>query len=184
MSSSTRMLTGRRADTVERLVEATVAEVTTAGYDGLTVRSVARRAGVAPATAYTYFSSKGHLVAEVFWRRLDSLDPASQGRGSAAQRIGAAIGDVATLVAREPGLAHACTAALMGNDPDVARLRDRIGTTIRGRLADALGPDADPAVLDALDLAFSGALVRAGTGTLSYDELGDRMAAIAEVIAR
>jgi AcrR family transcriptional regulator len=63
MSSSTRMLTGRRADTVERLVDVTVAEVAEAGYDGLTVRSVARRAGVAPATAYTYFSSKGHLVA-------------------------------------------------------------------------------------------------------------------------
>ena len=36
----------------------------------LTVRNVARRAGVAPATAYTYFASKDHLVAEVFWRRL------------------------------------------------------------------------------------------------------------------
>ena len=30
---------------------------------------VAKRAGVAPATAYTYFASKEHLVAEVFWRR-------------------------------------------------------------------------------------------------------------------
>jgi AcrR family transcriptional regulator len=177
------MLTGRRADTVDRLVDATVAEVTEAGYGGLTVRRVARRAGVAPATAYTYFSSKGHLVAEVFWRRLDSLDPASGGRGSAADRVGAAIGDVATLVASEPALAQACTAALMGNDPDVARLRDRIGGTIRRRLADALGTDVDPTILDALDLAFSGALVRAGTGNLSYDELGDRMTAIARVIA-
>ena len=36
-----------------------------------------RRAGVAPATAYTYFSSKSHLVAEVFWRRLSAgvLEP-------------------------------------------------------------------------------------------------------------
>jgi TetR/AcrR family transcriptional regulator, cholesterol catabolism regulator len=115
---------------------------------------------------------------------LEALAPASRAASSsAAERVGAAMGDVSTLVAREPALAQACTVALMSNDPDVARLRDRIGVTIHQRLADALGPDADLTVLDALDLAFSGALVRAGTGNLSYDELGDRMAAIAEVIA-
>ena len=32
----------------------------------VTVRAVAARANVAPATAYTYFSSKNHLVAEVY----------------------------------------------------------------------------------------------------------------------
>ena len=40
---------------------------------GLTVRNVARRAGVAPATAYTYFSSKDHLLAEVLWRGMEAL---------------------------------------------------------------------------------------------------------------
>ncbi len=35
-------------------------------YADLTVRAVAKRANVAPATAYTYFSSKNHLVAEVY----------------------------------------------------------------------------------------------------------------------
>jgi AcrR family transcriptional regulator len=178
------MLTGRRAETVERLLDATVAEVAEVGYDAMTVRSVARRASVATATAYTYFSSKDHLVAEVFWRRLDALGPSSNTQGSAARRVGEAMGDVSSLVAREPALARACTAALMSNEPDVTRLRDRIGATIHRRLSDALEPDTDPAVLDALDLAFSGALVRAGTGNLSYEELGGRMAAIAEVIAR
>ena len=67
-----RRLTERQAHTVERLTVAAVDEVRVVGYDGLTVRNVARRAGVAPATAYTYFASKDHLVAEVFWRRLAS----------------------------------------------------------------------------------------------------------------
>ena len=35
-------------------------------YADLTVRAVAARAKVAPATAYTYFSSKNHLIAEVY----------------------------------------------------------------------------------------------------------------------
>ncbi len=76
------------ADTVERLVDATVVEVAEAGFDGLTVRGVARRAGVAPATAYTYFSSKDHLVAEVFWRRLEGLDPVSRTGGSSGATSG------------------------------------------------------------------------------------------------
>ena len=31
--------------------------------------AIAKRAGVSPATAYTYFSSKDHVLAEVLWRR-------------------------------------------------------------------------------------------------------------------
>src|SRR4051812_12952951 len=68
--STRRRLTGRQADTVRRLTDAAVEEVRETGFDGLTVRNVARRAGVAPATAYTYFASKNHLITEVFWRRL------------------------------------------------------------------------------------------------------------------
>jgi AcrR family transcriptional regulator len=185
MSSQTRTLAGRRADTVGRLLDAATIEVAAVTYDGLTVRNVARRAGVAPATAYTYFSSKDHLVAEVFWRRLEAISPAaSEHRVSVARRVSSALGDVSELVAREPELARACTVALMSSEPDVVRLRDRIGGVIHRRLADALGEDADPSVLDALDLAFSGALVRAGTGNLSYEELGERMGRIAEVVTR
>ena len=47
---------------VHRLVDAAVEELHRTGYEGLSVRNVAKRAGVAPATAYTYFSSKDHLA--------------------------------------------------------------------------------------------------------------------------
>src|SRR6186997_2970091 len=50
-----RQLDGRPPDRVERLVDAAVEELRDSGYDGLTVRNVARRAGLAPATAYNYF---------------------------------------------------------------------------------------------------------------------------------
>ena len=68
--STRRRLTAQQAETVARLTDAAVDVLNADGFDGLTVRVVAKRAGVAPATAYTYFSSKSHLVAEVFWRRL------------------------------------------------------------------------------------------------------------------
>ena len=66
---------------VLQLVQATSDEIDEVGYAGLTVRSVARRAGVAPATAYNYFSSKDHLLAEVLWRHMQALPPVEPDRG-------------------------------------------------------------------------------------------------------
>lgn len=167
-----RRLTERQAGTVARLTDAAVVEVREQGYEGLTVRNVARRAGVAPATAYTYFASKDHLVAEVFWRRLRARPATAFDRRHApARRVRAALRDVALLVADEPELAAACTAAMLAADPDVKHVRDRIGAEVRRRLADALGDDGDEVVLRTLELALSGAMVQAGMGHLSYDEL-------------
>lgn len=68
--STRRRLTAKQADTVERLGRAAIEVLSREGFSGLTIRRVAAVAGVGSATAYTYFSSKEHLVAEVFWRRL------------------------------------------------------------------------------------------------------------------
>lgn len=171
-----RHLTERQLDTVQRLCDAAVDQVR-GGYAGLTVRNVARRAGVAPATAYTYFSSKEHLVAELFWRRLQQLpDVAVDRRRRPASRVAAALNDVDLLVADEPELASACTTALLSTDPDVGRVRDRIGAAIAQRVRTALGADADPAVERALNLTYSGALLQAGMGYLPYGDIADRMA--------
>jgi AcrR family transcriptional regulator len=178
-----RGLDGRQADRVDALVEATVAELRLHGYDGLTVRNAARRAGVAPATAYTYFGSKDHLVAEVFWRRLDALPgTAIDGRRTPLARVSAALRDLALAIAAEPALAAASTTAVLASDPDVHRLRNRIGALFNSRIGAALGGDADPAVLRALNLALAGALLQAGMGYFSYAELADRMDEVATVL--
>ena len=70
--STRRRLTAKQAETVERLGNAAIGVLSREGFSGLTIRMVAAEAGVGAATAYTYFSSKEHLVAEVFWRRLTS----------------------------------------------------------------------------------------------------------------
>jgi AcrR family transcriptional regulator len=178
-----RGLDGRQAVRVGALVDATVAELRAHGYDGLTVRNAARRAGVAPATAYTYFGSKDHLVAEVFWRRLDALPlTAIDGRRTPLARVTAVLRDLALAIAAEPALAAASTTAVLANDPDVHRLRNRIGAVFNSRIAAALGDDADPAVLRALNLALAGALLQAGMGYFSYAELADRMDEVATVL--
>src|SRR3546814_19203112 len=102
-STTTRTLSGRQSDRIAALVEATLAELRTHGYDGLTVRNAARRAGVAPATAYTYFGSKDHLVADVFWRRLDAVElPVGDPRRRAATRVSGSLRAVYYPIAGAP----------------------------------------------------------------------------------
>jgi AcrR family transcriptional regulator len=180
-----RALGGRQADRVDALVAATIAELRASGYDGLTVRNAARRANVAAATAYTYFGSKDHLVAEVFWRRISALpQPPIDGRRTATERVSAVLRELALLIAEEPELAAASTTAILAQDPDVGRLRDRIGAAFNERLAVALGDSHEPAVLRALNLALAGALLQAGMGYFSYAELADRMDEVAGVVLR
>jgi AcrR family transcriptional regulator len=179
-----RRLTERQADTVRRLTEAAVDEVRETGYEGLTVRNVARRAGVAPATAYTYFASKNHLITEIFWRRLSALPDVQTSAEPPRVRVVAVLREIALLVSDEPALAAACTMAILGTDPDVQELRLRIGLEIRRRLSAALGDAADGTMLNALEFAYAGALVQAGMGHTSYAEIADRLADVADLIVR
>jgi AcrR family transcriptional regulator len=167
-----RRLAGRQAETVDGLLDAAVVEIAETGYDGLTVRGVARRAGVSPATAYTYFASKEHLLTEVFWRRLSQLEPPIiDGRRSVADRVGESMRGIAMLVAGEPELAAGVTTALLAHDPDVEALRDAIARSVTQRIGAALGADARPAVLRSLTFTFFGALITAGVGNIGYSEL-------------
>jgi AcrR family transcriptional regulator len=186
-----RRLTARQADTVRRLTEAGAEEVRESGYENLSIRDVARRAGVAPATAYTYFGSKDHLLAEIFWRRLSALPPvgARGGRGDDADRgpaagrkteVIAVLRELALLVSEEPELAAGCTAAMFGGEPDVRQLRLYIGKQIHERIEAAAGRGSPQGRL--LELAFFGAMVEAGLGYTTYEHVADRLAEAAELI--
>jgi AcrR family transcriptional regulator len=182
LESTRRRLTAKQADTVDRLGRAAVALLRREGFAGLTVRRVAAEAGVGAATAYTYFSSKEHLVAEVFWRRLAGSPLAAHESDDPAARVCEVLRHIALLVADEPEFAGAVTNALLGKEPDVEVLRQRIGRDIRDRLAAALGPDTDPNIIDSLEMLYSGALVRAGMGHASYTDIAERLEKSARLI--
>lgn len=175
MEATRRRLTEKQADTVDKLTRAAMEVLSREGFAGLTVRMVASAAGVGTATAYTYFSSKEHLVAEMFWRRLAATPPPETEETDPTVRVIAVLRQIAMLVADEPALAGAVTSALLGTDPDVAHLRLRIGSEIRKRLLDALGADADLEIVETLESLYSGALVRAGMGYASYAEIADQL---------
>jgi AcrR family transcriptional regulator len=181
--SPRRSISARQAETVARLLSAGLDELRAVGAEALTIRTVAQRAGVSPATAYTYLASKNHLFAELFWRFLaeDDHEPAG---ASPTGRLQSVTRHLADRLAGSPELAAAVTPALLGSDPDVERLRLRIGAEFVDRLRAALGDDADPVVLETLALALSGALLQAGMGLMTYAEMADRLDAVVAVIMR
>jgi len=184
----------RQAAVVEQLLEAAADETRHQGYEGLTVRNVARRAGVAPATAYTYFASKDHLLAEVLWRRFQALpSPAAPAAThdaatstisatSATDRVIAELRVLGLFMADDPILAAACTTALLGRGPEVRALRVLFGTALHERLADALGDAADEGVVRSLDLAYSGAMLWAGMGHIHFEDVPDALADAARLV--
>jgi AcrR family transcriptional regulator len=181
--SPRRSINARQAETVERLLAAGAEELRTVGSEALTIRTVANRAGVSPATAYTYLASKNHLFAELFWRFLAEDDHEPSGSTS-TQRLQSVTRHLADRLAGSPELAAAVTPALLGTDPDVERLRLRIGGVFVDRFRAALGADADDAVIETLALAFSGALLQSGMGLMTYTEMGDRLDAVVAVIMK
>ena len=177
-----RIVDGRRADTVQRLLDAAIEEIRAVAFHELSVRSVAKRADVSPATAYTYFSSKEHLVSSVVWARLQALPPA---RASSDDPDSADLADTVRGIARvfseEPELSRACTTALLADDAEVRRLRDQIGKEIADRLAAALGTLPRTAA-NAITMSFVGGMLLAGVGYLAFDDLADRLTEIAAAV--
>ncbi len=182
--STRRRLTNQQAETVAKLTEAAREVLGEDGFEGMTIRSVAKRAGVAPATAYTYFSSKNHIVAELFWRMLVNSVPEPDPSSPPAARAADVLRHVALVVAGEDQLAGAVTVALLGTDPDVEHLRLRVGGFIRERLATALGVpmDSDDRRIELLEMLYSGALVRAGMGYGPYSDMADRLSDAAKLL--
>jgi AcrR family transcriptional regulator len=168
-----------------RLLDATVEEVAVTGYDGMTVRLVAARAGVSAATVYAYFSSKEHLLAAEFWRRMTALpDPDFPEGAQVGERVEIALGAVALLVADEPELAAGITTSLMAHDPDVVALRDQMGSVFLQRTELALGEDLPAAAVPGLTMAFVGSLLTAGMGNLGYRDVPALLGGFAAVLAQ
>ena len=173
----------RQEETFRKVLAAGREMLRETSYGDLTVRAVAKRANVAPATAYTYFSSKNHLVAEVYLDLVSQAPYFTDVNQARTARVDSVLRSLALVVADEPEVAAACTTALMsGNDDTVLKVRNRIGAEIHRRIVSAIGPDADPRSVGALEMTFFGALVQAGSGAITYHEIADRLTFVVNLI--
>ena len=60
-----RPLSATQAATRRRLLDAARELAAEGGYEAVSMRAVAERAGVSPPTAYQYFASRDHVLVEV-----------------------------------------------------------------------------------------------------------------------
>ncbi|MGV0716266.1 TetR/AcrR family transcriptional regulator [Mycolicibacterium sp. XJ662] len=173
----------RQEETFRKVLAAGMEMLRESSYADLTVRAVAARAKVAPATAYTYFSSKNHLIAEVYLDLMRQVPYFTDVNESRPARVEKTLRSMALMIADEPEFAAACTTALLsGNDAAVRSVRERIGAEIHRRIRAAMGPDADPRMLSALEMTFFGALVNAGSGAFTYRQIADRLSYVVGLI--
>ena len=173
----------RQEETFRKVLAAGVEMLRESSYADLTVRAVAARAKVAPATAYTYFSSKNHLIAEVYLDLMQQVDYFTDVNDTKTARVEKTLRSMALMIADDPEVAAACTTALLsGNDAAVRAVRERIGAEIHRRIRAAVGPDGDPRTLAALEMTFFGALVNAGSGAFTYHQIADRLSYVVGLI--
>jgi AcrR family transcriptional regulator len=172
-ASAARRSDRRPALTIRKVLDAGLEELRDSSYANLTMRAVATRAGVSPASAYTYFPSKSALVAAVYLRLLRDLPLQTDVNETTKTRVSTTLRDLALVVADEPELTTACGAALMADDPAVKPLREQIGEEVSRRIGAALGPGWPRAVKSTLQITFAGALMTARF--VSYDEIAERL---------
>lgn len=173
----------RQEETFRKVLTAGVEMLRESSYADLTVRAVAARAKVAPATAYTYFSSKNHLIAEVYLDLIRQVPYFTDVNDSRLTRVDKALRSMALMLADEPEVAAACTTALLSNsDTAVRTVRERIGAEIHKRITSAIGPGHDPRIVSALEMTFFGALVNAGSGAFTYHQIADRLTYVVGLI--
>lgn len=177
-----RTVTGRRPEMAARLLDAAVTEIAETGFDGVTVRLVAARAGVSAATAYSYFSSKEHLYTAEFLRRLTTLpEPRFRKGAKLPERLRVALDPIALLVADEPELAAGVTTSMVAHDPDVTAMRGQVGEFFADRVGIALGPQVNATARAGFVMTFVGAFLAAGMGNIEYRQVAGLLADFAKL---
>src|SRR3979409_1947487 len=152
-----------------RVLDATVGLLREVPYSGITMRSIAKRAGVSHGEICAYFRSKGALVAEI---TLEGLRTAAQ------------FSQLVMLLADEPGIAAACSSALICDEPSVRAIRQRIHAELQRRVRTALRSGAWPEVAETLEFGLIGALVHASCGADTFRQTAEDLASVVAVVLR
>jgi AcrR family transcriptional regulator len=159
-----------------RVLDATVDLLREVPYSGITMRSIAKRARVSHGEICAYFRSKDAIVAEIYLERLRAAPLVVDVEQSARARIAAQFSQLVMLLADEPGIAAACSSALICDEPSVRAIRQRIHAELQRRSG------AWPEVAETLEFGLLGALVQASCGSGTFTENADDLASVVAVV--
>ena len=157
------------------MLDVTVEVLRDTPFEDLTVASVAARADVPPATAADLFTSENDLIVEVCLRRINAIDVATGANYGSIARVAAQLSQMMLVVAEEPAIAAACAAVFLDSGPTADRAHEQIGLQIHQLISSAVGPGSWPEVITTLELVFSGALIQAAAGTMTFQQAADRV---------
>lgn len=123
------MMEERLAGNRERILEAARKLVAAGGFREARVAAVAAEAGVSTGMIYRYFPSKGDLFVEVLSAAVENevgiLREIARGKGSATEKLAAAVASFARRALRGPHLAYAFIAEPTDVEVEAARIGDR-----------------------------------------------------------
>jgi TetR/AcrR family transcriptional regulator, cholesterol catabolism regulator len=163
------------AEASAKLIDATVDMLRESPLDAVAVSEVAARAGVPPATAEQLFSSTDELVVETCLRRIRGVALSTKANHGSLTRVAEQLSHMMLVVAEEPAIASACAAVFLDSGPTADRAREQIGLEIHRLIASAVGPGSWPEVIATLELVFSGALIQAAAGTMTFQRAAERV---------
>jgi AcrR family transcriptional regulator len=165
-----------------RVLDATIDLLREVPYSIITMRSIAKRAGVSHGESRAYFRSKDAIVAEIYLERLRAAPLVVDVEQSARARIAAQFSQLVMLLADEPGVAAACSSALICDEPSVRAIRQRIHAELQRRVRTALRSGAWPEVAETLEFGLLGALVQASCGADTFRQTAEDLASVVAVV--
>ena len=157
------------------MLDTTVELLRETPFDELTVAAVAARADVPDELAADLFASPSDLIVEICLRRVRGIDVTTGANCGSIARVAAQLSRMMLVVAEEPAVAAACAAVFLDSGPTAERAHDQIGLQIHQLIASAVGPGSWPEVITTLELVFSGALIQAAAGTMTFQQAADRV---------
>jgi AcrR family transcriptional regulator len=165
-----------------KVLDATVELLREVPYRDITMRSIAQRADVAHGQVCAHFRSKDAIVAEVYLELLRAAPLIVDVDQSAQARVSALFSQLVMLLADEPGMAEACSSALIRDEPSVRAIRRRIHAELHRRVRTALRSGAWPEVAETLEFGLIGAMVHASCGAGTFRQTADELASVVAAV--
>jgi AcrR family transcriptional regulator len=173
----------------QRIILETTVLAADGGWDGVQMREVASRSGVALGTLYRYFPSKEYLLVSVMLEQVEGLAERLAVRPPRGEdpvaRVVDVLGRADRALQREPQVTVAMIRALVTGGaqvaPAVGAVRDAMRRIVTDAIGDSPGPDRTIRI-DLLTDVWLASLVSWITGIEPASGLVDRLATAADVL--
>lgn len=185
-----RPLTAKQAERRSRVLRAAIELAAEGGYEGVQMRAVADRAGVALGTVYHYFTSKDHLLAESLNEWLKGLESSVARRPAAGATTLERVLDLLRRMTRgmqeNPQVSAALIGGLVAEGEQVAACQEALHETFAGMLETAFpadfAPDTRRKIIRSLEHIWFSELIGWKNGWNPYEQSARELEDAAELL--